>query len=287
MNLKSFAKVNLFLKVLNKRPDNYHNVETVFERINLFDSLVLKLRKDGGIAIICDNRDVPAGEENLCFKAARLLKEETGCKKGVSIKITKRIPLGAGLGGGSSNAAVVLLGLNRLWGLNLPRSRLVRIAARIGSDVAFFIYDTTFALGKGRGDKISILSNLNKIKLWHILVIPRVRVLTPLIYGKFSSFSKLTRSSCNVKILTSVLAKNGLSKGRPLFNSLESVTFKVYPQVRIVKDALIGLGLKNTLMSGSGCSVFSIVSGRKEALNAVKAVKKLGKGWLALAVSSA
>ncbi len=288
MELKSFAKVNLFLKVLNKRPDNYHNIETIFEKISLFDSLSLKLRKDGLIVISCNKKEVPKGAQNLCYKAASMLQEATGCKKGVDIRITKRIPLGAGLGGGSSNAAAVLNGLNRLWKLRLPRRKLVNLASRIGSDVAFFIYKAPFALGESRGEKITILSNLNKINLWHILIVPDLRVSTPLIYGKFGNFSRLTSPSCNAKILTSELIKKAfLQKEVSLYNSLERVTFRLYPEVERAKKTLLGMGLKNVLMSGSGCAVFALALSRKEALKTASKIREKERKWFISVVNTA
>jgi len=285
--IHSFAKVNLFLEVTNKRPDSYHNLKTVFERISLWDSLTLKTRSDGLIKIKCSDKDIPAGEGNLCFKAAKILKDTFSSLKGVDIGIVKRIPSGAGLGGGSSNAAAVLSGLNRLWKLNLPKAKLAASGARVGSDVPFFIYDTPFALGSGRGERIKPLNNLRNKKLWHILVVPKIHVSTPLIYRRFDDFAGLTKPASNVKILSSALAKTGLSLNPGLlFNSLEQVTIKIYPQVRQVKDALLSLGLTSVLMSGSGPAVFALVSSGKEALRLAGILRKKHKSWRVFTVST-
>ncbi|MCX5710525.1 MAG: 4-(cytidine 5'-diphospho)-2-C-methyl-D-erythritol kinase [Candidatus Omnitrophica bacterium] len=204
MILKSYAKLNLFLQVFKRqRKDSYHNLITLFERIDLFDSITLKKRADSKIRVICSDRNVPSGKSNLCFRAASLLQDTCGVDKGVDIIIKKRIPVGAGLGGGSSNAAATLLGLNKLWGLDLSLSRLVSLSGKIGSDVPFFIYNVPFALGTSRGDKIYPLGNMKKVRLWHLLVVPNIHVSTPLIYRKFDQFSGLTRPVYNVKILTS------------------------------------------------------------------------------------
>ncbi|MCX5709510.1 MAG: 4-(cytidine 5'-diphospho)-2-C-methyl-D-erythritol kinase [Candidatus Omnitrophica bacterium] len=269
MVLKAYAKLNLFLQVLKpKRKDNYHNLVTLFERIDLFDSITLKKRADKKIRIICSDSSVPSGEDNLCFRAARLLQDTCGVNIGVDIVIKKRIPVGAGLGGGSSDAATILLGLNKLWGLNLSLSRLVSLSGKIGSDVPFFLYDTPFALGTSRGDKITPLGNMKKVRLWHLLVVPKRHVSTPLIYRKFDRFSGLTRPAYNVKILTSALKKKPVVLRRGLlFNNLEAVTRKEFPQVDRLKAKLQNLiGFNSVLMSGSGPAVFGILRSKKEAV---------------------
>lgn len=287
MNLKSFAKVNLYLQVINKRPDNYHSLRTVFERISLFDSITLKNRRDNAITVSSDDRSLPVDEGNLCFKAAKLLQDKFSPLRGLDIKIIKRIPIGAGLGGGSSNAAVVLLGLNKLWGLRLSRDRLARLAVSIGSDVPFFIYEQPFAYGLGRGERIEPIRSLNKARLWHLLIVPKIHVSTPLIYNKWDSFTGLTKPPCNVKILTSALAKNkALPAFNLLFNSLEQVTIKLYPQVKRAKDLLLSLGLSHVLMSGSGAAVFGIVPSRKKAFKLAEILRRKYKSWRIFAVST-
>jgi 4-diphosphocytidyl-2-C-methyl-D-erythritol kinase len=285
--IKSYAKVNLFLEVLNKRPDNYHNLNTLFERISLSDTITLKPRRDDLIKISCDNSRVPLGKTNLCFKAAKLLKDEFNIKRGLDIKITKRIPVQAGLGGGSSNAASVLIALNRLWKLGLSKKRLAVLSAKLGSDVSFFVYDTPFALGFNRGEKISVLSKLNKVRLWHILVVPKIHVSTPLIYKKLGDFCELTKPCSDVKMLTSALVKknNFLNSGF-LFNSLEQVTLKLYPEVKRIKGALAAWGLSDILMSGSGPAVFALVSSGKKAAVWLKKIRKENKAWLTWVVKT-
>lgn len=280
MIVKSYAKVNLYLQVLSKRKDNYHNLNTIFERIDLTDKISLKNRADGLITVKCNSPAVPEDKSNLCFRAAKLLKDSCKVKKGVDIIIDKRIPVGAGLGGGSGNAAATLLGLNRLWGLNLNLNRLVSLAKKIGCDVPFFIYDVPFALGTSRGDKIKPLGELRKLKLWHVLVFPKVKVSTPLIYSKFDRISELTRPSCNVKILTSTLVKHPsiLCTGG-LFNSLEAVTEREYSEVSLIKSSLRELGQTATLMSGSGPTVFSLARSMQEALLLKKSIVKKHRSW--------
>jgi len=226
---------------------------------------------------------LPLDSSNLAYKAARLLQEAYGVDKGADIKIIKRIPVGSGMAGGSSNAATVLIGLNKLWRLNINRQKLVNLAKRIGADVAFFIYDASFALGCGRGDCIRPLKALNKRKFWHVIVVPRISVSTPFIYrqwdrlmaGKSSLSVRLTREKNNVKIITSALAKNNpFLIEKALFNSLEPVTASVYSEIGKIKEKLSQLAVPAVLMSGSGPSVFCFVASGKEG---DKICRQLGK----------
>jgi 4-diphosphocytidyl-2-C-methyl-D-erythritol kinase len=292
--IKSLAKLNLFLQVLNKRKDNFHNLNTLFVRIDLADTIILKERKDSLIKIKCDSRHVPKDKTNLCFRAAELLRQELKLNYGLEIEIKKRIPVGAGLGGGSSNAASVLLGLNKYWQLNLSKAKLTSLAAKLGSDVPFFIHDTRFALGSQRGDKIKPLVILAKIKPWFILVYPGVKVSTPLVYQKFDLYlsgrqaglsfsrdiSELTRPQCNVKILLSELQKRSCCiDPKYLFNDLEVITSSLYPVVNRVKDALFALGLNKVIMSGSGAAVFAVCNCRTQAQNLSNKLRRKHKSW--------
>lgn len=284
MILRSFAKLNLYLEVLNKRNDTYHNIKTIFERISLSDKIILKSRPDKKIKIICNSTDFPPNNsENLCLRSVRLLRDNLNIDRGVDIRIIKRIPVSSGLGGGSSNAASVLMGLNKLWGLNLTQNKLVNFAKRIGCDVPFFIYNCPFAQGEERGDKIKPLKSLNRVRLWHILVVPRIKVSTPLIYKKWDLVRKkvkLTSAKSNVKILLLALQKFDLGLIREaLFNSLERITAKLYPEVRRIKEKLKSLNLQSILMSGSGPAIFGIVSSKKEAQSLCRQLKRECQSW--------
>jgi len=300
--LYSYAKLNLYLEILNRRKDNYHNLITVFERINLTDKIILKPRPDKKINIICESCSVPKDNSNLCYASAKLLQDKFHINSGLDIKLIKRIPVSAGLGGGSGNAACVLLGLNRLWKLKLSQEKLASLARSIGSDVPFFVYNTAFAKGLGRGDRIKIIRAKNCIKFWHIVVVPKIKVSTPFVYRKYDEYSRkkpvlsqiedgytrkagLTRSKYNVNILTLALKKNDLSvMAGLLFNSLERVTIKLHPQLERIKKTLSDLGLKSILMSGSGPAVFGIVSSRKEAVSLSRKLQKEHSSWQVYAV---
>jgi 4-diphosphocytidyl-2-C-methyl-D-erythritol kinase len=280
--LHSYAKLNLYLEVLNKRKDSYHNLRTIFERINLCDTIILKPRRDKEIKITCNSPDVPQDKTNLAYRSAKLLQDNFNIDRGVDIKIIKRIPAAAGLGGGSSNAATVLMGLGRLWRLNLSKQKLAYFSRKLGSDVPFFIYNIPFAQGSSRGDRISPLTMLNNKRFWHIIVVPKIKVSTPQIYKKWDTYSRLTRGKSSVRLLYLALKKNDLSGlGEVLFNSLEAITTRLYPEVSLVKEEFSRLGLKSILMSGSGPAVFGIVSSRKEAVSLCKQLQGTKQFWSA------
>lgn len=273
----SYAKLNLYLEILDKRPDGYHNLETIFERVTLKDEIVIKRVPGNSIRIETDSTDTPKGPGNLAYQAAKLLKKDFAISAGVVIKIKKRIPVGAGLGGGSSNAASTLLGLNHLWDLGLKVEALKEYAARLGSDVAFFVYNYPLARGSARGERIEPWSGFKK-KLWHVIVIPRLNVSTACIYRDLDKARKVAGNKRTFGLLR---IKNAPVKGSSslrikdiLFNRLEEVTFKRYPQVERLKRDLKAQGLKNALMSGSGSAVFGMVEGRKGGLKIAKILRR-------------
>ncbi|MCG8430328.1 MAG: 4-(cytidine 5'-diphospho)-2-C-methyl-D-erythritol kinase [Candidatus Omnitrophica bacterium] len=283
MVLKSYAKLNLYLAVLSRRPDNYHTLHTLFERIDLHDSVVLKKRKDAAIKISCSSPGIPVDEGNLCYQSALLLQEQGLLSGGVEIAITKRIPAGAGLGGGSSNAAAVLSGLNTLYKLGLNRRKLLVLARKIGADVPFFLYNTSFAVGTGRGDRIRPRRVSLRKPLWHVLIVPQLTVSTGVIFKKWDTFKGLTIRKGNAKLLSLYidnLKKNNLSQtGDFLFNGLEPVTEALYPEVKRCKNALRSEGVSAVMMSGSGPAVFGIVSSRKEAECLAQRLKRRKASW--------
>ena len=279
--LNSYAKLNLYLRVINKRKDNFHNIETIFERISLCDKIIITPRRDSLIKIISNSKSVPSDSSNLAYRSAQLLRREFNINSGVNIRIIKRIPVGSGMGGGSSNAAYTLIGLNRLWKLKIPTARLAALAGRIGSDVPFFIYNQPFAIGRRKGDLVSPIGKVRGINFWHIIVVPKIKVLTPLIYRKLDGFSTLTRKKRDVKILCSLIRKNDPNLlADKLINDLEKVTVSIYKQVNQVKNTLTRLGLGTILMSGSGPTVFGIVRSRKSAQALYTQLRKINKTWL-------
>lgn len=283
LTLKSPAKVNLYLKVLGKKPDGYHSIETILERIDLCDEITLRTIPEG-IRLSSNVPELPTGDTNLAFKAAQILMQRMGVKTGVDIKITKRIPIASGLGGGSSNGATILMGLNRLWGLGLSKNELFPLGKRLGADVCFFLSEERLALGRGRGDEIEPL--LLSRPIWHILATPPMELSSREAYegwdlhikGSHSAHSKmgLTASRSDVKILVCALQNNNLALlGRRLFNSLEEVASRKYGFIREMKFTLNSQGAEATLMSGSGPTVFGILPNREEAMKIKKKLLSL------------
>lgn len=282
VQLDSFAKINLYLRVRPRRRDNYHGITTVFQRISLKDTITLQNRKDSRIKISTNNKKLSCDKSNFAWQAVELLRKKFKIARGLNIRITKRVPLGSGMGGGSSNAASVLLGLNRLWRLRLSTLKLAELGAKIGSDVPFFVYNCSFALGKGRGEKIIPWKNLKNVEFWHIIVVPRINVSTALIYKKWDQLKslRLTRSQSSVKLISLALRKFDRSLlTRAISNSLEPVTESLFPEVRKIKKKLLAEGLQSIFMSGSGPAVFGIVSSKKEAVALRKSIKRRNPLW--------
>ncbi len=266
--LSSYAKLNLALKVTGRRPDGFHELVTLFERIDLHDDISFAPAKDGVFTILCDDKRVPCDQRNLIWKAARVLSEGEKVNRGAKIIIRKRIPVAAGLAGGSSNGATALLGLNKLWNLRLSREKLVAYASMIGSDVAFFLYNTPFAVGTGRGEVIKPLAL--KASLWHFLVVPQAPLLTKDVYGHFAQ--SFTKRGSDVNIILRSLDKNDPSGvGAGLFNDLEAPILRLKPHLGKLKDRVARHNVLGVSFSGSGPSVFAITASEKEA----KVLKKI------------
>jgi len=275
VKLDSCAKINLYLSVRPKRRDNYHGITAFFERISLKDTITIQARPDSQIKISTNDKKLACDQTNFVWQAVELLRRKFRITQGLNIRIIKRIPLGSGMGGGSSNAASALLGLNRFWKLGLSARQLAGFGAKIGSDVPFFIYNCSFAIGRGRGEKITPLRELKSVKLWHVIAVPSVNVSTALIYRKWDEFNSLTTAQSNVKLISLALRKNDLILlKKVIFNDLEQVTEKLFPHVRGVKKDLLASGARLIMMSGSGPAVFGIVSSKKEALFLSGRIKK-------------
>jgi len=277
------AKVNLYLSVLNRRPDGFHNIETVFEKIDLCDRISLRKRK-AGIKVLCRHKDVPAGKRNLCFKAAQLLLSKAKRREGVEIRISKKIPVAAGLGGGSSDAASVLLGLNKLLFLRLGRSELLDLAERLGADVPFFLLREFRAIGRGKGESLTPLRL--KRKNWYVLVIPKgLGVSTRKMYQDPSL--ALTKADGSVKIILRALEKGDLTTlNKTSFNSFESILRRKYKDIQKIKKALKSTGAGATFVSGSGPCVFGVAQTRKEAISIGNRLKAQENNWQVIVTST-
>ncbi|HTL70451.1 MAG TPA: 4-(cytidine 5'-diphospho)-2-C-methyl-D-erythritol kinase [Candidatus Eisenbacteria bacterium] len=283
MKLRSPAKVNLYLRIVRKRPDGFHEIETVFERIALFDDVTIRPARSG-TRVSCSDPEVPSGPGNLAWKAAELLRSRFGVKAGVRIHIRKRIPSAAGLGGGSSDAASVLVGLNRLWRLRLSRKRLAALAAGLGSDVPFFVWDAPLAVGRGRGERLRILPAPGR-RLWHCLVKPPFGISTKEAYGAWRA--SLTPPGGDVKMLLHSIHKGSPQALAPLlFNSLEASLNKRVRSITKIKTELLRAGALGCLLSGSGSTVFGVCSSKAVAFKAARFLKARHKDWKVFAVAT-
>ena len=261
IKFKTPAKINLGLHIHGKREDGFHELETIFQMVSLYDDVELELLSSG-IKLECDTPGVPTDDTNLVCKAALLLRQSYQVEgKGVSIRLKKKIPFGAGLGGGSGNAAGVLMGLNRLWDLNIEREKLLALAAELGSDVPFFL-TSPCALGMGRGEQLKVLKPCAKFQV--LLVFPGFPVATSWVYQNLKL--KLTKRENNISILRKNLSLSDItSLGSRLYNDLEPIVIQRFPEVQVVKDELRAWGALGVLLSGSGSTVFGIFDDPEKA----------------------
>lgn len=258
------AKVNLILRVLGRRPDGYHDIETLLLKISLKDELIFQ-PLERGIRIRCPGTSLPEDENNIVHRAASAILSRLPRTAGVEIILYKKIPVAAGLGGGSSNAAVTLSALNDLFGLHLPGEELMAIGKSLGADVPFFLFaDAAWAFGIG--DRLCPAGPLPK--MWFVLVHPGFEVSTKAVYQKLNlALTKGKRSDRIRRFHTvSEIAGN-------LQNDLERVTLNLHPELRAVKDLLVERGALGSLMSGSGPTLFGLFDSERKATEAEEALR--------------
>src|SRR4030042_3552472 len=278
LHLESPAKVNLRLEILKKRTDGYHELRTVMQKISLYDTLHFSLKRGKGISITTDHPSLPVGKKNLVYKAAQSILNGSSYEGGVDINIQKRIPLGAGLGGGSSNVATTMKALNQLLGLNLPWKRLMEMGLEIGADVPFFFLKGA-AIGSGIGER---LKKEELPSLWYVLIYPNFEVSTRWAYQHFV----LTNQQFHFNLHRFLKTPEGIS--RILLNHLEEVVSKRYPQINLMKEWLLSAGALGALMTGSGPTVFGLFRDAKSAAGAYEKTRRLagGKRWAVLKARS-
>lgn len=267
--LLSPAKLNLRLEILFERPDGYHEIATLFHKISIFDKIRLKTIPGNRIVLTTDNPQIPSGPKNLAYKAAELILAAAGISQGLKIHILKRIPDGAGLGGGSSNAALTLLGLNQLLKLNLKMEVLRQLALQLGADVPFFLLDAPTAYATGIGEALTPVRL--KDKLWFLVIFPGVTVSTAWAYQSFAQYNLLTKNPNNNIIINSNLDRNTVKS--LLYNDFETVVYSRYPEIDAAKNQLIETGAEGAMLSGSGSAVFGIYPDKKTAKTALAAIK--------------
>ena len=269
---RAFAKVNLHLEVLGRRPDGYHDVETVLQSVGLYD-VVHFVPRPQGLSILCDAPGVPADEENLCMRAARALLAAAGRSeppRGVRIDLYKNIPVAAGFGGGSADAAATLVGLDRFWGLDLGAATHLRLAKDLGADVPF-CYQGGTALGQGRGNVLTAFPGIHRT--WFLLVFPGIRVSSAWAYDHLGMGLTRRSHALSMNRLRTILTRYP-EAARGLFNRLEDAVCAAQPLVGEITSRLLELGASAALMSGSGSGVFGAF--RTEAA-AEKARREFGR----------
>ena len=253
LTLPSFAKINWFLRVMGKRADDYHELSTAFQMVSLHDTISFK--KSKSLTFVCDDSRIPTDENNLVLKAVAVLAGRFHPNQGADIRLEKKIPFPGGLGGGSSNAAITLLGLSCLWDLPVSHEELVEIAAEIGADVPYFLVGGT-ATGRGLGTEVLPVREIDEKYI--IIVTPNVDISTSKAYSKLGA-PRLTKKDAKSILQICYEDAERLESGQlELINDFEKEVFQMKPEIKRVKNKLLKFGAKKALMSGSGASIFAL-----------------------------
>jgi 4-diphosphocytidyl-2-C-methyl-D-erythritol kinase len=271
---KAYVKINLTLEVLEKLANGYHNIESVIQKISLYDIIKIESIKKG-IKISCNDKDVPLDKKNTCWQIAQILqkkfKPNISGKTGVKITINKKIPIKAGLGGGSSDAAATLFELDKLWKLNLSRKQMINIATQVGKDIPFFLTPKPTSLVRGLGEKVK---DLPKCRTMHIVLInPKTPVSTKWAYNTLTLEAKKYQRAAQ-KMIKALKDKNFNQIISNLYNDFEPSVIKRFPKIEKVKKDLIKNNAAASLMTGSGSSVYGIFKNKKEAKTTFDILKK-------------
>lgn len=267
ITLPAFAKINWLLRILGKREDGFHELCTIFQTISLADKITFI--ENDELILTCDDLNIPTDQQNLIIKAAIILQNKFGIAKGAKIYLEKRIPSPGGLGGGSADCAIALLGLLKLWNLTISFSELMEIGKKLGSDVPYFFYGGT-ALGAGRGTEITEITEVNE--QFMLIVTPNISVSTAAAFAQINAPRLTNYSSKSIlKICCDEAEKFNLQQTVPI-NDFESVIFEIEPELKRVKKKLLAGGAKQALMSGSGASFFGIFENEETRQATLKAL---------------
>lgn len=259
MKEKAYAKINLFLNVVGKRFDGYHDLEMIMAALELHDVLTFKMHATKDVVVTSNTSITKKPEDNIVYKVAKLLQEEFGVSKGVHIHIDKNIPVAGGLAGGSADAAATFRGLNRLWKLKMTKEDMVRLSANIGSDIPFCIHNK-LCIARGKGEELYFL---DKHLHAHVLLVnPNIHMHTKDVFAKVKDEDLVERKITNMT--NAIYNDNYELVTRELFNALEPISFELAPKIRAVKNTLIDEGLRAVLMSGSGATVFALSKNKKK-----------------------
>lgn len=272
ISLKALAKINLGLDVVRRREDGYHEVRMVMQTIHLYDRLEISKKKEPEITMETNLSFLPTNENNLVYKAAKLLKDEFQMSQGVHIKLQKHIPVAAGMAGGSTDAAAVLYGMNRIFKLGLSRKQLMERGVKIGADVPYCIMRGT-ALAEGIGEELSALPPMVKCPV--LIAKPPISVSTKFVYENLKLDE--TTNHPDIDRLIEDIRNQDLKKiAADMGNVLETVTIPNYPVIEQIKENMLEHGALNAMMSGSGPTVFGLFEKEETAQKAFEAVKKSG-----------
>jgi len=272
IKLKAHAKINVGLRIGGRRADGYHEIWSILQEIDLRDEISLREAPDFVFSAAGETSDLPVDDQNLCVRAARLLQAETGCRRGAHLELDKRIPIGAGLGGGSSDAASVLKGLNRLWGLGLNQAALIELAGQLGSDVPFFILGGC-CVATGRGEILRKIDPIIRDAL--IVIAPKVHIDTAWAYKNIKNY-RLTSKLENIKLMD--LKKADVL--RLLGNDFEPLVFSRHPALGVLKERLLQAGAYYASLSGSGSSIYGVFHSEESARRAFDEFQVEGRKYL-------
>lgn len=261
IRLKARAKINLGLDVTGKREDGYHEVRMIMQSLNLYDGVIIQKSKEPGIRIMTNRPYLPTNEDNLMYKAARLMMEEYGITSGLDIELEKFIPVAAGMAGGSSDAAATMVGINRLFRIGASRDELMKLGVRIGADVPFCIMRGT-VLAEGIGEKLTRLRPLKSCPI--VIAKPGINVSTKFVYQNLKLDDSIVHPDID-GMIKAISNKDLEGVCARLGNVLETVTIKEYPVIQKIKEKMVEQGAVNSLMSGSGPTVFGIFQNRRQA----------------------
>lgn len=267
MKIKAYAKINLFLDILYKRKDNFHELDMIMQSISLYDTLNIKKVKEG-IHIKCNDKSIPTDEKNIAYKAAQLFLEEFNIKSGINITIKKRIPVEGGLGGGSSDAAATLVALNKIFEIKVDNKHLRKLAQKIGSDIPFCIEGGT-KRAKGRGE---IIINIKPLTKTHIVLIkPNANISTPYAYSLYNHNVK----NKNINKLIRAIESNGFNNiKKQLYNEFEEYILPINYEIKKAKELLSSYDNEGCLMTGSGSVVYALYKNKKQAKKIYNIVSK-------------
>jgi 4-diphosphocytidyl-2-C-methyl-D-erythritol kinase len=275
LTLSAFAKINLSLRVLGQRADGYHDLDTVFQTVSLHDTIKIAATGESKIVLSCDDRRLAIDETNLVFRAAESLRTRFGTGKGARIRLEKRIPVQAGLGGGSADAAVTLLALAHLWNLDAGKCDLLALGSRLGADVPFFLFGGT-AHGTGIGDNIAPLGDTSE--KFVLIIKPNANTRTSDAYKALDERSLTTPNSKTILSSSQPTEHFAIGRFASLENDFEAVVFDLEPEIARAKRALVQSGAQAAALAGSGSAVFGIFDSEEAQRRAIQAIE-LETGW--------